>query len=400
MEVGKEYLDLLKEESSANSSGAENPVLENPQNTANDNPDDNPSSENNSGGGDNPTSNDNPNPLEDKSTSNNDDLPLNEEYDEKKVLAFFEKNNRKVKSIEDLLKEPEVKTVNPYEGISDKAKAFLTYHQETGRDYEDYLELQKDISAIPDIELAREKVRLENGRNWTNEEIDSFLEKQLKVDLSDLDALDAADKIALAGFSKSLRESKLSDQEKYKQPLENRQNNQQQPIGEDEVELENGQRMKREDYDKLVVNRQNYLNGVKDSTDKITESSFSIKIDDKGSDKTLTYSYEFSKEDKQMMLSSAEDLQKTLSSMFETENGFNHSELVESMFWMNKSNREKAISALVHKALAERTESMMKEEGNVRLGANDDLPEGKKGEKREVPIKNTDGFGVKYNFNN
>lgn len=323
-----------------------------------------------------PATNNEPNPentenepgaTTENNTVNTSTDPVNvEEYDEAKVLDFFKsKKGKEIASIDDLFKEPEVKTVNKYENISDKAKAFLEFHTETGRDYEDYLSLQKDISAIPDIELAREKVRLETGTQWTDEEVDSYLERQLGINLNEMEA---ADKIALNGFAKSIRDVKLAEQEKYKQPLENRQVTQeQQPIAEDEVELVTGERMKKVDYDKLLKNRQDYLDGLKVSSDNIKESSFSIKVDDKGSEKTLNYNYEFSTEDRQNMVSSAGDLQQLVKTKYDSEQGFNHTNLMEDLFWMDKNNREKAISAILHKALAGRTEEMMKEINNVNL---------------------------------
>ncbi len=293
-----------------------------------------------------------------------------EEYDDEKILKYFESKGKKVSVIDELFKEPEVKTVNKYENISDKAKAFLTYHEETGRDFEDYLELQKDITAIPDIDLARERVRQENGRSWTNDEIDSFLEKQLKIDLSDLEGMDAADKIALSGFSKPLRDSKLSEQEKYKQPLENKNTpaaQEKNQIADDEVELASGERMKKVDYDRLLKSRQDYLDGLKASSDNIKEASFSVKVDNKGSEQTLNFNYEYSTEDKHNMLSNAEDLQNTIKQKFSDDKGFNHKELQEAMFWIDPNNRVKAISAIIHKAIAGNTEEIMKEVGNVNL---------------------------------
>lgn len=332
---------------------------------------------------------------------NIDDLSQEEEdLDESRILSFFKnKKGKEISSIDDLLKEPEVTTANPYEKISEKAKSFLDFHIETGRDFEDYIELQKDITKIPDIDFAREKVRKDIDPNLTDQEIDAYLERKLGIDLSDIDNLDTSDKIELKGFAKSEREQRIAEQEKYKQPLENKTSSQtQQPLSEDEVELVTGERMKKADYDKLLLNRQNYLNGLKDSADKITESSFSIKVDDNGAEKTLNYNYEFSTEDKQNMVSSAEDLQKLVESKYNSEQGFNHTNLMEDLFWMDKNNREKAISAIIHKALAERTESILAEVGNVKLGANNDLPASKNGQ-RVVPITKTDGFGVKFDFN-
>ncbi|MGH2666046.1 hypothetical protein [Flavobacterium sp.] len=321
-----------------------------------------------------------------------------DDYDDSKVLDFFLKKGKTIASIDDLFKEPEPKTVNPYENISAKAKGFLDYHTETGRDIEDYQKLQQDISKISDLDLARERVRQDTGNTFTNEQIDSYLEKKLQIDLSDLENLDIADQIELQAYAKSVREHKIAEQEKYKEPIVSNNPGKEAPIiGDDMIRLESGEVMKKEVYEKILSDRQNYLDGLKNSADKITGSSFEIKVDDNGTEKVLAYSYDFSKEDKQEMLASAEDLSNTVKTLFQTEEGFNHPELVEGMFWLNRAKREKAIAAIVHKALAERTEELMKVEGNINLGANPDLPKGKDG-KKIVPILQNDGFGVTGNF--
>ncbi len=321
-----------------------------------------------------------------------------DDYDDSKVLDFFLKKGKTIASIDDLFKEPEPKTVNPYENISAKAKGFLDYHTETGRDIEDYQKLQQDISKISDLDLARERVRQDTGNTFTNEQIDSYLEKKLQIDLSDLENLDIADQIELQAYAKSVREQKIADQQKYKEPIEvTNPNPDKQIIGDDMIRLESGEVMKKEVYQKILSDRQNYLDGLKNSADKITGSSFEIKVDDNGTEKVLAYSYDFSKEDKQQMLASAEDLSNTVKTLFQTEEGFNHPALIEAMFWINPVNKGKAIAAIVHKALAERTEELMKAEGNINLGNNSDLPTSKDG-KKVVPIQQNDGFGVTGNF--
>ncbi len=323
-----------------------------------------------------------------------------------RFLEIAKEKGFEAQSIDDVFKKPEPVEVvkNPYEKIDPKVKGFLDYHTETNRSYDDYMALQKDIATIPDIDLARERVRQETGQNLTNEEIDQYLEKKLDVDLSNLDELDISDKIELSSYTKSMREAKILEQEKYKQPLENKGSENQPPTLEaNMVQLENGEVMPKETYDKLVDARQKYIDRITKSADSITQSVFKVTIDDNGSAKTLEYGYDYSAEDKQNMLSGANDLEATVKKMFTDEqNQFNHKDLTESMFWLDKNNREKAISALVHKVRAEVTESLLKQKGNINFGRNQDTP--------NIPEANNGaanngygqkgGFGVKINIPN
>lgn len=320
------------------------------------------------------------------------------EYDDEKVLGYFKSKGREISSIDDLFKvpEPEVKEVNPYENISDKAKAFLEYHKNTGRDFEDYLELHKDVTKIPVIDLAREKVRNEMGANWSNEQIDMYLEKKLGIDLQS-EELDVTDQMELTAYTKDILQNKLSEQEKYKMPLENKSAGASSE-SDDFIQLETGERVPKAAYEQMAKSRQDYLDSLKVVADKITASSFQIKLDNNGVEQTKNYGYEYSVEDKHKMLSDAENVSETVGKLFNSENGFNHQGLVEGLFWMNPQNREKAISAMLHKALAERTEELLAEVGNVKLGATQNLnaKEGSKAGASEQPRNSQ--YGVKYDF--
>jgi len=338
------------------------------------------------------------------------DTPPTDDFDTRFQSRFLELAKEKgleVNSVDDLFKKPEPVEIikNPYEKVDPKVKAFLDFHTETNRPYEDYLALQKDISAIPDIDLARDRVRQETGNsNLTNAEIDQYLEKKLNIDLSDLNELDVADKIELSSFAKTVRESKIAEQEKYKQPIEatTPASTQQPVLDANMVELENGERMPKEVYDTMVANRQKYVEGVKASVDSIAQSVFKVTIDDKGSEKTVEYSYDYSADDKQNMLSNANDLEATITKLFKDgqTNEFNHKDLVEGMAWLDKNNREKYIAAIIHKVRADVTETLLKEKGNVNLSS-EGLPNipGSSGGKGNQQYGQKGGFGVKVPFN-
>jgi hypothetical protein len=324
-----------------------------------------------------------------------------------RFLEVAKERGVEAQSIDDVFKKPEPVVVekNPYEKIDPKVKAFLDYHTETNRSFEDYMALQKDITTIPDIDLARERVRQETGQNLSNEEIDQYLEKKLNVDLSDLNELDVADKIELSAFVKSVRDAKIAEQQKYKQPIENKDSNNQPPVLDaNMVQLESGEIMPKETYDKLVETRQKYVEGITKSVDNIAQSVFKVTIDDNGSEKTVEYGYDYSAEDKQKMVSYANDLEATITQLFKNEqNEFNHRDLTESMFWIDKNNREKAFAAMAHKIRAEVTESVLKEKGNINLGRNQDtpnIPRANNSSANNSGFGQKGGFGIKINIPN
>ena len=338
------------------------------------------------------------------------DLPAADDFDtrfQSRLVEIAKEKGLEVTSVDDLFKKPEPVEVvkNPYENVDPNVKAFLDYHTQTNRTYEDFLALQKDVSTIPDIDLARDRVRQETGNtNLTNSEIDQYLEKKLNIDLSDPSELDIADKIELSSYAKAMRESRIAEQEKYRQPIDkNPSTPTQNPVLEaNMVELENGERMPKEVYEAMVASRQKYIEGIKTSVDSIAKSTFKVTIDDNGSEKTIDYGYDYSAEDKQNMLSNANDLEATITKLFKNEqtNSLNHADLVEGMFWVDKNNREKAIAALIHKVRADVTESLLKEKGNVNLSQGEGLnniPGTTSGKSNQFGPQR--GFGVKVPIN-
>jgi hypothetical protein len=155
-------------------------------------------------------------------------VPTPTAFTEEDFLNYAKSKGKEVKSFEELFleKEPVVqeKIINPWEDIlDDEDKQYLTYKKETGRSRKDFDNLNTDYDSISSLDLAREKVRNESGQKLTDEQADLFLERKLGVDLSDLNDLEDYDNIELATFSKSLREEKKLEQQKYKQPITSKQ---------------------------------------------------------------------------------------------------------------------------------------------------------------------------------
>lgn len=121
-----------------------------------------------------------------------------------------------LKSKEDLMSK--VSTKNETE-IPEDIKGYLDYKKETGRDYNDYLELQKDLSTVPEEVIIKNYIK-EMNPEYTDEEVeDEFLDTYGYDE--DLDNERDINK-KIRSFKKSHSEAlKYFDglKEKYKAPL-------------------------------------------------------------------------------------------------------------------------------------------------------------------------------------
>ncbi len=294
------------------------------------------------------------------------------------VLNFFKEKGREVNSLDELFKEPEkiveTKEVNPYEDILDEEdKAYLQYKKETGRTRKDYDALQVNLDEISPLEFAREKVARESGIKLTKQQIDEFIESEFGI--SDLNELSTSDLIKLSKYGKSIKDARLEEQAKYKQPIkpENSQTNHNSNPTDDVVQLPNGSFMKKSDYEIAYQNQIKHNEMAKEAVNSITESSFKVIIDDNGEQKELVYKYEHSDEDKSSALSVISDLGKYIQETYQNEQGFDHKSFGEDILWFIRKRRESAIPTLINKARAEGIEEVMKQRGNVNFNNNKSL---------------------------
>lgn len=277
------------------------------------------------------------------------------------VKAYLkEKYGKEVESVDSLFKEPEA-VADPLEGMSDDAKAFIKYSKETGRDYSQYQSLNRDIDAISPLDIAREKAIKQSNGALSKADVDEYLEKKLGIDLTDTKELDKFSLIEINQFGQDYKNQLLEDKKTYATPVKK------EPVDTDMVTLDNGTQMTRANYKIAQDKRNQYLDNVKKASDKITASSFEIKIDDNGTEKVMPLSYEYSKQDVHEMASNASDIDSAFSKLFSGENGnLDHAKIQEGLFWANDSNRGKAINAIVHKALAKQAEEFMAIQHNVK----------------------------------
>jgi hypothetical protein len=295
--------------------------------------------------------------------------------DDNAVLEYLKSKGKEVSSIDDLFKDPEVKEVeiNPYDSLlSDEEKAYLDFKKQTGGTKEDFQALNTDWDSVPSIELAKAKIQKETGLNLTSQEVSEYIEQELGIDLNEgEEKMTISEKIKMKTYLKNFIESQKAEQIKFKSSIQDVASNQQaEQATQPEIEtvtLDDGTVMKKQDYDKRLNEYEAYKSKNKDAVNSVTDYSFNITIDDKGTEKELSFNYEVSSEDRHGMLSITEDTSKYINQNYVSESGFNHKQFNEDMFWSRQQNREKVIKALLQQARATAIEEVMKERGNINL---------------------------------
>jgi len=322
-------------------------------------------------------------------------ISAEKELTPEQIVAYFKKNGRDVANVDDLFKE-KVTEVNKYEGLIDEEDdAYFKYKKETGRTRKDFDYLKEDFTKVSALELAIERVRKDNGVKLTETEAIEYLEEKLGIDLSDTE-LSVKAKIELNGFAKPYRDKLIEEQEKYRTPLE--KITQAKKANDVEmVQLEDGTKVLKADYDAFTEKRNTYLNNIEQAVNRVTASDFKVVIDDNGEKKELNFSYEYSKEDKHRMLSETQDVDLTINNRYQSKDGFNHQGLTESMWWGLKENQQKVISAAMQQARAQLLEEMVESDNNVNFG-HKPLQTSKKSEAGYGSLsgENANGFGVKF----
>jgi len=287
-----------------------------------------------------------------------DPEPTVNEINDEAVLKYFkEKRGKEFTSLDDFFKDPEP-TADPFEGLSEEAAQFLKYNKETNRGFDEFKTLNRDYSKTNPAELAREKAIAMSDGYLDSSNVDDYLEDELKLDVSDFDSLSPIEKMKLKNYGADYLKSQIELKEKYKKPAERK--------GEVEmVSLENGEKMPKEKYEKLLNQQQVYQKSIQESSDNIKVSAYDIKIDDNGTEKVMNVGYEYTKEEVRDMASSALDIDGFYQKAFGSDKGLDYGKLQEGLHWANPAKREKAITAIVHKALAQQAEDFAAIEHNA-----------------------------------
>lgn len=135
------------------------------------------------------------------------------EINEEDIVRNFLKEKYQIESLDDVIKKDEQK-------LPEDVDAFLRYKKETGRGFEDYMNLQKDWSKVNEQEVLRQYYK-ENNPHLDDEDISYLMEEKFSYD-EDLD--DERDikkkKVAMKDELYKARNHFESLKEKYKAPLE------------------------------------------------------------------------------------------------------------------------------------------------------------------------------------
>ena len=135
------------------------------------------------------------------------------EVNEEDIVRNFLKEKYQIESLEDVLKKDEQK-------LPEDVDAFLRYKKETGRSFEDYMNLQKDWSKVNEQEVLRQYYK-ENNPHLDDEDISYLMEEKFSYD-EDLD--DEREikkkKVAMKDELYKAKSHFESLKEKYKAPLE------------------------------------------------------------------------------------------------------------------------------------------------------------------------------------
>ncbi len=311
------------------------------------------------------------------------------------VLEYLRSvSNREINSIEDLLTEPEP-VEDPLSGLTEETQQYIKYNKETGRGFQDFISLNTDYTKYSPLEVAQMKAIEFSDGELTMADVNDYLARELSIDLDSPDGLEKFDAIKLKNYGKDFLEQKISDQNKYKQPIEKPEA----PVGPKMVTLDNGTQMTEEAYNQQVAQHNAYLEAIQRSSDNIANSSFKVKVDDNGVEKLMDLTYDYSKEDKHNMLSYSKDLGNVVTNFFTAENGeVDYKALQEGLWRANPANIGKLINSIVHKARAEWTEEMTKENLNANFNSSKKIPNAKT-PSQQVPLPgDNSNYGVKFSI--
>lgn len=291
-------------------------------------------------------------PTDEKETQT--DVELNDDL----VLDYFKKQGKEVTSLEDLFKTKEIEKVvekNPYEDIlDDYDKKYFDFKRETGLGRKEFDFVQQDFSKKSEIDLAIEKVKKDAGGNITNAEVKEYLENKFEVDF-DTGEMTAKNKIELASFVKPYKEELQKLQDKYKATVAEKKPTTTSNV--EMVELDNGEKVPKAQYEQFLETRNAYLDDLKKGVSSATSFEVSTDFDNNGEKQPITFSYEFSDDDRHSMLSDASDLDAFVGKMFKSEKGFDHKGL--ATFLDKAKNFDKYVGLAMQQARAEAIEEMI-----------------------------------------
>lgn len=326
------------------------------------------------------------------------DIELNDDL----VLDYFKKQGKEVNSLNDLFKTPETKEVekvvekNPYADVFDDYDTkYFEFKRETGLGRKEFDFVQQDFSKKSEIDLAIEKVKKDAGGNITDAEVKEYLDSKFEIDF-ETGELSAKNKIELASFVKPYKEELQKLQEKYKATVAEKKPTT--PSNVEMVELDNGEKVPKAQYEQFLETRNAYLTDLKKGVSGATSFEVSTTFDNNGEKQPVTFSYEFSDEDRHSMLSDASDLDAFVGKMFKSEKGFDHKGL--ATFLDKAKNFDKYVGLAMQQARAEAIEEMIANGNNENFNRKplQKQEANKEGYSSLTGNTSKSGFGVAVDF--
>jgi hypothetical protein len=147
-----------------------------------------------------------------------------------------------------------------------------------------------------------------------------------------------------------------------------------------------------------MVKREEYAKNLTEGVDSVTSTDMKFSVEENGEKRDFNYSYEFSKEDKQSMLSDAMDVAKTINGRFEKKDGFNHQGLAKALWFSDEKNLQKYSTSLYQKARAEAIEELLADSNNENFSRKKlEIAKDKdEGYGSIIGNEQNNGFGVKF----
>lgn len=292
------------------------------------------------------------------------EIQTEEQVKAEEVVLTEEVKETPEKVVTEEVTTEEVIAADPLSDLPDDVKEYaLAKKENKDLTFEDFQkEKNFDIASLSILDTAREKAIREGSGKITKENVDAYLEKKTGIILTDEDVeLDEYDEVDLEKFIGDFRESfsKKTEKEVAEEEV--------QPT-EELIEVENGFKIEKSVYENLQKSQTEYVSRMEKSVADVNETLFNIEFDNNGTKEIMPVSYTTTEADKQLMLSTAKNVNVEVDKMFRDKDGvFNDKQFAESILWLNPSAREKMISTLVHKAVAISTEKLLKQEYNANF---------------------------------
>ena len=286
-----------------------------------------------------------------------EESPASETTTEEVVVDKTEEAEKEV--AEEVIEE-EVKP-DPLADLPDDVKQYAAAKKENpDLTFADFQKEQSfDITSLSILDVAREKAIRESHGKITRENVDAYLEKKTGIVLTDEDAeLDEYDEIDLEKFIGDFRDS-------FDKKAENKE---EAKPAEEFVELEKGFKMEKSVYDDLQNAQKEYVSRMEKSVAEVNEITFEFEFDNNGTKEIVPLSYATTDADRQLMLSTAKDVNNEVDKMFRDKDGnFKDREFNEGLLRLNPVTFKKMVNTLVNKAVAISTEKLLKQEYNANF---------------------------------